>query len=433
MPVGAACGIAPHAVDHRRLQRRRAAELQPQVAGEPGRGHHVHLLADAHRVGRHDQVHRRLARRRRRRALQQTPEPRDSASRRSAAPVAATSTTSGPASDRVASLDRAGRAELPAARPHRAEPELEHGRAGRVRRRSRLRCARCARRSRSPLNGASVTCIGSGEWLTARSGVDQLLAHRDPVLVHRRRRAAGGRPAAQHQRQRGRAAVTSPSLRRRAALQPALLLRAGLPLPPLHRVEDLLGLALAEIPGLAAAGGCGLRRCWRRRRSAAACRRLRHRRGGGGGAGARPARDSIWPGPTRAAAAAPARSRSAASSEQLVRLAVSAARREQAGQAQVVQRAVPQLGIERLGGLGQRAARDFEPAGLAAPRCPRCRTRCPGRVPLPASFRNAAAAPAGSPAASARSPAVGRCASSGPDEQQQPARPTSAGPGRAMV
>ena len=37
---------APHAVDHRRLQRGRAAELQAQVAREPGRGHHVHLLAD---------------------------------------------------------------------------------------------------------------------------------------------------------------------------------------------------------------------------------------------------------------------------------------------------------------------------------------------------------------------------------------------------
>ena len=36
-----------------------------------------------------------------------------------------------------------------------------------------------------PLNGATVTLIGSDEWLTARSGVHELLTHRDPVLIDR--------------------------------------------------------------------------------------------------------------------------------------------------------------------------------------------------------------------------------------------------------
>jgi hypothetical protein len=47
-------GVAPHPVDDRGLQRGRAAELQPQIPGEPRGGNHVDLFTDVYGIGRND-------------------------------------------------------------------------------------------------------------------------------------------------------------------------------------------------------------------------------------------------------------------------------------------------------------------------------------------------------------------------------------------
>ena len=61
MPVGVVWGKLHTPSITGGCKRGRAAELQPQVAREPGGGHHVHLLAHPHAVGRHQQIHGGLA------------------------------------------------------------------------------------------------------------------------------------------------------------------------------------------------------------------------------------------------------------------------------------------------------------------------------------------------------------------------------------
>ena len=127
MPLRGRLREAPHTVDDRRLQRRRAAELEPQVAREPRGGDDVDLLPDAHGVGRHEQVDGRLAGGRRRRALEQLPKPRPERRGRGG-PIRGDVHHDRLRFHGVLSLHRARRADLPMAGAHRAEPDLEHGR-----------------------------------------------------------------------------------------------------------------------------------------------------------------------------------------------------------------------------------------------------------------------------------------------------------------
>ena len=103
---------------------------------------------------------------------------------------------------------------------------------------------------------------------------------------------------------------------------------------------------------------------------------------------------------------------------------------EEPHQAEIVERAVAQLGIERLRGLRQGAPRDVEPSGLQRRGArvveggiaARFRARPPRGTPPRRR--------AGSPAASARSPGGGPLRRRGaPAPSSTPASPTSAGPG----
>jgi hypothetical protein len=64
--------VAPHTIDHRWLERRWPAELQPKVTREPRRSHHIHLFAYVDRVRRYNQSNGRLPPRRWRSPLQQS-------------------------------------------------------------------------------------------------------------------------------------------------------------------------------------------------------------------------------------------------------------------------------------------------------------------------------------------------------------------------
>ena len=248
--AGCRLGEAPHAVDDRRLQGRRAAKLEPQVAREPRGGDDVHLLPDSHGVGRHEQVDSRLARAEAAARAPAAAGSRGPERRGGGGPIRGDVHHDRRRFDGVLSLDRARGADLPMSGAHRAEPDLEHGRADGPGAEADLR----------PLAAGDDFETGErGERDLHRDGrvahrpqrVGQLLADRDPVLVHRGLELRPGslergERARQHRQERPHQSLTPPELpcRRRCCSS-----RVS-PLAALHRVENLLGLTLRQIPGL---------------------------------------------------------------------------------------------------------------------------------------------------------------------------------------
>ena len=150
MPGGRRLGIAPDPVDHRRLQRRRAAELQAEVARKPRGRDHVHLLAHADVSAETMRSTAGLPRRRWRRSRPAASGAAGSSAGGSGAGMAVARPPRSPRPRRPChGPDRPSRAELPAARPHRPQPDLQHRGARRRRAERRPRCVRCERRSRS--------------------------------------------------------------------------------------------------------------------------------------------------------------------------------------------------------------------------------------------------------------------------------------------
>ena len=436
MPAGRRLRKAPHAVDHGRLQRRRPSELQPEVAREPGGGDHVHLLADPDAVRRDEQVDRGLARRRRRRAVEQPAQPR--AQRRGGG---------GPIGGDV-DHDRRRPRPCRVPGPRGPGPICQWpGRTARSRISSTVvrvgpapnpTSVRSLRATiSSPLNGAQRDLHRHRRVAHRAERVRQLLADGDAVLVDRRLELRADAPCT-HRRRRPRrsgatrARLTSPSLRRRSRAHAALLLLPRQPLPPLHRVEDLLGLALASDPWARAAGGCGCGACGPplggggvpppplcgggggRRRSASSRFHLARADEG--------CSSSAW------------RSRSAASSSSSSWRERVGAGREQADQAEIVERPVAQ--VRDRATWPPRPARRARPrAGRpGAPRCPRCRTRCPwrGRCPPPSGTPPRRASDRRR-RARARRPSAAAPRAAADEQRAAPASPISAGPGRAMV
>ncbi len=211
MPDGRGLGIAPHAVDHRWLQRRRTAELEPQVAGEPGGGDDVHLLAHADGVGRDDEIHAPPDPAAGGRACSSSRLSRGLKVEAVAARLAVTSTTIAAAS--TVSLPCTARAGPICQRPGRTARSRTSSTVVRVGSAPSETSERSLRETISrPLNGGDAHLHRQRRVAHRAQGVEQLFAHRDAVLVHR---GIERGTAALHQRDRRAAsAITSPSLRR---------------------------------------------------------------------------------------------------------------------------------------------------------------------------------------------------------------------------